>query len=131
MGAALGAAVQADSPRHPPTYLHCDPQIVEYVFAMTRRQPYMLDIPAPLMKALAAGMSVMPGPWTTPDEVEANRHDNTLETAMWDDSTLTTADLQMKPVDMERYAFNFLHRYRMFGHFSTKEATDFLDRQNA
>lgn len=98
-------------------------EIVEYVFAMTRRKPQVLDMPLQFMELMARAMELGPAPWTTADEVKRFAEDIVLDNALADEDNLVLQDLEIEPIDMESYSFDFLHRYRPGGHFLATEET--------
>ena len=75
----------------------------------------LVDVPE--FAAMAAGrfLDETIAPLLTPDQVIMMKEDCVLKE---DRSLKTFADLGMEPSSMDKYAFDFLHRFRPGGHFT-------------
>jgi NADH dehydrogenase (ubiquinone) 1 alpha subcomplex subunit 9 len=70
--------------------------------------------PAAVWKLIGAGCDQLMHPSITYDEVLQMTEDNVQRE---DSSLMTFADLGIEPTTMERVAFDYLHRFRVGGHF--------------
>lgn len=70
--------------------------------------------PAPIWKILGSSLENLVHPSLTYDEVLQMLEDNVAHT---NSDMLTFEDLDIEPTSMERVAFDYLHRFRLGGHF--------------
>lgn len=93
-------------------------EIAEFVQDVTTVKKPLVDIPE--FAATAAGnlLNETIEPLLTPDQVIQMKEDCVLKN---DKSLKTLHDLGIEPSSMDKYAFDFLHRFRPGGHFSQVE----------
>jgi NADH dehydrogenase (ubiquinone) 1 alpha subcomplex subunit 9 len=117
--AAIDATYELAGPR-----LYSSKDVCEAVFRTIRHQSEVVDLPLPVIQAIAKVIEVTPivkrrgargEPEMTPDMI-TNRwvEDNFL---IPDGECQTFEDLNIVPAEMEKTAFRFLHQYRMDSHF--------------
>jgi NADH dehydrogenase (ubiquinone) 1 alpha subcomplex subunit 9 len=90
-------------------------EVAEFVQDVTTVKKPLVDVPE--FAAMAAGrfLDETIAPLLTPDQVIMMKEDCVLKE---DRSLKTFADLGMEPSSMDKYAFDFLHRFRPGGHFT-------------
>ena len=117
--AAIDATFELAGPR-----LYSSKDVCEAVFRIIRHQTEVVDLPLPVIEAIAKVIEFTPllrhrgaqgMPEMTPDII-TNRwvEDNFL---IPDGECQTFEDLNIVPAEMEKVAFRFLHQYRMDSHF--------------
>eukprot|EP00949_MAST-11_sp_MAST-11-sp1_P002568 g2568.t1 len=89
-------------------------EIVEYVLETIQTEVGYKSISPVVAEGIAAQFEVLPSPRLSRDMVRRWQEDCYVEEKP---GQLLIQDLDVKPVEMEVEAFNFLHRYRRGGHF--------------
>eukprot|EP00586_Coscinodiscus_wailesii_P002534 CAMPEP_0172486058 /NCGR_PEP_ID=MMETSP1066-20121228/14445_1 /TAXON_ID=671091 /ORGANISM="Coscinodiscus wailesii, Strain CCMP2513" /LENGTH=333 /DNA_ID=CAMNT_0013251765 /DNA_START=345 /DNA_END=1346 /DNA_ORIENTATION=+ len=96
-------------------------ELAQFVYDITGQDPYLLELPKPIVKALSEITKFQPYPMLTPDLVEIMSMDYTpkMTPQEYNDSQdiLTMADMGVEPTTIEKGAFEYLHRFRRGGHF--------------
>lgn len=95
-------------------------ELAAFVYDITGQDPRKLDLPKSWVKAMAQITKFQPYPFLTPDQVELWSEDciQKMSQEEYDRSdVLTMKDFRIKPTQIEKVAFNYLHRFRTGGHF--------------
>lgn len=90
-------------------------EITEYVLETLETDVEYRDLPAPIAEIMTLPFEGLYNPKLVQDMVRLSQSDNVLSTAP--NGTLTIDDLGVKPVEMEKEAYNYLLRYRKGGRF--------------
>jgi NADH dehydrogenase (ubiquinone) 1 alpha subcomplex subunit 9 len=93
-------------------------EVAEFVMDVTTVQKPMLDIPVQAAAIVGRGMQELINPVLTEDGVAQMCEDNVEKIGT---EMLGFADLGMIPAPMDKVSFDFLHRFRPGGHFTTVE----------
>lgn len=93
-------------------------EVAEFVMDVTTVQKPMLDVPVQAAALAGRGLQEFISPVLTEDGV-AQMCEDCVEKA--DTDMLGFADLGMVPAPMDKVSFDFLHRFRPGGHFTTVE----------
>jgi NADH dehydrogenase (ubiquinone) 1 alpha subcomplex subunit 9 len=100
-------------------------EISEFVYDITMQDPTVVDVPKSVAKLTAKVAQYQGTPMLTPDLVELWAEDfapgktqDEYDAQTAADKIYTLKDLGVKPVPIEKVAFNYLHRFRKGGHFS-------------
>jgi NADH dehydrogenase (ubiquinone) 1 alpha subcomplex subunit 9 len=100
-------------------------ELAEFVYDITQQDPTVLDVPKDIALKIASGVQYMGKPMLTPDLVQLWSEDfiPTMTQEEYDaqpqkNKIYTLKDLGIKPVPIEKIAFNYLHRFRKGGHFA-------------
>ena len=100
-------------------------ELAQFVYDITGQEPKLVDVPKDATKMVAKGLDLMGKPILTPDMVELWSEDfiPSMTQEEYDaqpikDKIYTMKDLDVEAAPMEKIAFNYLHRFRVGGHFS-------------
>jgi len=91
-------------------------EVAAFVKDVAKQGQNPLPVPKPLLRFIASQVEKLWNPYLTTNDVEVMSLDNVLDPAN-PSGAVTFADLGMTPTPMEAIAFQYLHRYRMAGHF--------------
>lgn len=93
-------------------------EIAEFVQDVTTVKKPLVDIPEIVASAAGKLLDETIEPLLTPDQVIQMKEDCVLKN---DKSLKTLHDLGIEPSSLDKYAFDFLHRFRPGGHFAQVE----------
>jgi NADH dehydrogenase (ubiquinone) 1 alpha subcomplex subunit 9 len=90
-------------------------EINEFVMDVTGVRKPMIDIPDFMAEATGSFLQELPTPAITTDQIAQMKEDNIVEK---NSDMKVLQDLGIEPSSMDKYAFDFLHRFRPGGHFT-------------
>lgn len=93
-------------------------EVAEFVQDVTTVKKPLVDIPEFMGMTAGKILDETIEPLLTPDQIIQMKEDCVLS---GDPKVKTFADLGMEPSSMDKYAFDFLHRFRPGGHFTQVE----------
>jgi len=101
-------------------------ELAEFVFDVTQQNATVVDMPKDVGGVVAKGINLMGTPMLTPDMIELWSEDfiPAMTQEEYDgltakDKIYTMKDFGVDAVPIDKIAFNYLHRFREGGHFST------------
>jgi len=96
-------------------------ELAEFVYDITGQTPTKMNLPKDWVKMMAKGYEMLPRPIFTQDQVELWAEDcvptMTPDEYSKQENFLTMENLGIKKTPIEKVAFNYLHRWRVGGHF--------------
>lgn len=100
-------------------------ELSEFVYDITSQDPSVVDMPKDVGGMIAKGLNLMGSPMLTPDQVHLWSEDfiPSMTQEQYDaqpitDKIYTMKDFGIDAVPIEKIAFNYLHRFRVGGHFA-------------
>eukprot|EP00543_Licmophora_paradoxa_P007704 CAMPEP_0202458898 /NCGR_PEP_ID=MMETSP1360-20130828/28665_1 /ASSEMBLY_ACC=CAM_ASM_000848 /TAXON_ID=515479 /ORGANISM="Licmophora paradoxa, Strain CCMP2313" /LENGTH=395 /DNA_ID=CAMNT_0049079655 /DNA_START=53 /DNA_END=1240 /DNA_ORIENTATION=- len=100
-------------------------ELAAFVYDITQQKTIVSDMPKDVVKLMAKAMQYERNPLLTPDMVELWAQDYlpTLSPEEYANQSdiLTMDSVGVKATPVEKMAFNYLHRFRKGGHFTTVE----------
>jgi len=99
-------------------------ELAEFVYDITRQDAKLADVPRDVGSIIGKGMNLLGTPMLTPDQVNLWSEDFIPEMTQEEydalptkDKIYTMKDFGIDAVPIEKIAFNYLHRFRVGGHF--------------